>query len=344
MLIIIDLKLLEKLCMAHGISGQESEVRNIIISEIKDFVDDIKIDNLGNVIALKKGTSSASKKLMLCAHMDEVGLIVTYVTKCGYVKFSTVGGLDPKILLGKSVFIGGNKISGVIGVKPVHILKPDEKQECPDINDMYIDIGATSKEQALELVSPGDSIVFSSSFLVDNDIIKSKALDDRVGCLILIDMIKKDLQFDAYFSFVTQEEVGLRGSTTAAYTIDPDCAIVVEATTAADIDGNANKVCSVGDGAVISFMDKSTVYDKEYYKLAFDLAKKYNIKAQVKEAVSGGNDAGSIHKSRSGVRTIAVSVPCRYLHTAYSLVSIEDLKNAGNLVLRLAENLAARTS
>lgn len=338
-MIMIDLKLLEKLCLTSGVSGDEENIREITLSQIKDYADKIEIDNLGNIIVLKKGLQRADKTLMVSAHMDEVGLIATYITDDGYIKFSTVGGIDKKILLGKKVFIGSKKIPGVIGVKPIHLLESSERLKTIKVENLYIDIGAKDKKQSLQYVSPGDYVCFDASFKINGNMVMSKALDDRIGCLILIDLIKKDLPFDVCFSFVTQEEIGLRGSTVASFKINPDSAIVVEATTAADIHGNDNKVCSINEGAVVPFMDRATVYNRDYYKLAFSLAQKYKIKIQTKNAITGANDAGSIHKSREGVKTIAVSVPCRYLHSAYTLASIEDIENTENLVFRLIENI-----
>lgn len=335
----IDLKLLEKLCLASGVSGDEESIRDIILSQIKNHADKVEIDNLGNIIVFKKGKNRASKKLMVSAHMDEVGLIATYITNDGYIKFSAVGGIDEKILPGKKVFIGKEKVPGVIGVKPIHLLESSERLKSIKIDDLYIDIGAKNKEEALRHIFPGDYICFDSSFKLNGKIIISKALDDRIGCLVLIDLIKKDLPFDVYFSFAVQEEIGLRGSTVASYKINPDSAIVVETTTAADIHGNGNKVCSINEGAVVPFMDKATVYNRDYYKLAFSLAERYNLKVQTKSTIAGGNDAGSIHKSRGGVKTIAVSTPCRYLHSFFTLASVEDIESTENLVFRLIENI-----
>lgn len=333
----INYELLKKLCTSNGVSGDEESIRAIIFHEIKNYCDDIKIDNLGNLIAFKKGKSSNKNKLMICAHMDEVGFIVTNITEDGYLKFETVGGIDKKVIPGKCVNVGKNNLPGVIGVKPIHLIESQMRQNIIDIKDMYVDIGAESKKEALKYVNLGDSINFTSIFEVKNELIKAKALDDRAGCFILINLIKKDLPYDVYFTFVTQEEVGLRGSTVAAYSVETESAIVVDSTTAADIPYNKdeNSVCKVNEGAVISFMDKATIYNKEYYDLAFKVAKKNNIKVQPKTAVAGGNDAGAIHKSRKGVKTLAVSLPCRYLHSQTSLVSTFDLLNVENLIEKL---------
>ena len=338
----LDIKLLERLCKCDGISGDEKKVRELIIEEIKPYADSISIDNLGNLIVHKQGKNRAKSRLMLSAHMDEVGLMVTDITSDGYLKFDEVGGIDRRVLLGKSVTVGKNNINGVIGVKPIHLCKGEETARIPELSEMYIDIGADSREEALNYIKYGDSINFISEFYATADSITSKALDDRFGCLVLIELIKSELEYDMDFAFVVQEEVGLRGAKVAAYTVDPEFALIIETTTAADvpeIDEN-KQVCNLSDGAVISVMDRRTIYDKEMIALAFDCAEKSNIKAQYKRAVAGGNDAGVIHSSRSGVRTLAVSLPCRYLHSPNCVVNKQDCENMLKLVLELAKNIA----
>lgn len=338
----LDIKLLERLCKCNGISGDEEKIRELIVEEIKPYADSIFVDNLGNLIIHKQGKNRAKSRLMLSAHMDEVGLMVTDITSDGYLKFDEVGGIDRRVLLGKSVTVGKNNINGVIGVKPIHLCKGEENSRIPELSEMYIDIGADSKEEMLEHIKYGDSINFVSDFTATADSITSKALDDRFGCLVLIELIKSELEYDMDFAFVVQEEVGLRGAKVAAFTVDPEFALVIETTTAADvpeIDEN-KQVCNLSDGAVISVMDRRTIYDKEMVALAFDCAAKSNIKAQYKRAVAGGNDAGVIHSSRCGVRTLAVSLPCRYLHSPNSVVNKQDCENMLKLVKELAKNIA----
>lgn len=338
----LDIKLLKRLCKCDGISGDEGKVRELIINEIKPYADSITVDNLGNLLVHKKGKNMAKSKLMLSAHMDEVGLMVTDITSDGYIKFDEVGGIDRRVLLGKSVTLGKNKINGVIGVKPIHLCKGEENSRIPELSEMYIDIGADSKEDALKYIKYGDSINFVSDFNVTSDSITSKALDDRFGCLVLVELIKSELEYDMDFAFVVQEEVGLRGAKVAAFTVDPEFALVIESTTAADIpEVDENKqVCNLSNGAVISVMDRRTIYDKEMIALAFECAEKLNIKAQYKRAVAGGNDAGVIHSSKSGVRTLAISLPCRYLHSPNCVVNKQDCENMMMLVSELAENIA----
>ncbi len=338
----INFELLEKLCICDGISGDESSVRSIIINEISDHVDDITVDNLGNIIVFKKGKNRAVNKLMISAHMDEVGLMVTDITTDGYLKFDEVGGIDKRVLIGKQVTIGSGKISGVIGVKPVHLSKGDEASAIPSISDMYIDIGTVSMDEALEYVSYGDSINFVSDFAYNDYSVRSKALDDRFGCYVLLSLIKSELEYDTYFVFAVQEEVGLRGAKVAAYSVAPEFAIVAETTTAADLPGieQSHQVCNLGNGAVISVMDRRTIYDKKLVNEAFDAAEVTGAKAQYKRAVAGGNDAGVIHQSRGGVRTLAVSLPCRYLHAPSCIASIEDCESMIKIIIQLAKNIS----
>ena len=328
--------LLKELCMTDGISGDENAVRDLIISKIK-LVCEYSVDNLGNLICFKKGRKKPKKKLMICAHMDEVGLMVTYIRADGTLSFNCVGGIDPSVIIGRQVHIGKNRISGVVGSTAVHNLSKEDRDKAPEVDSLYIDIGAASKEEAEKYVSLGDSICFDSEFTeLGGSRIKSKALDDRAGCAMMIRLLHEELEYDTWFVFNVQEEIGLRGSTASAFSVAPDFAIVLEATTAADIDGvsGAKRVCVLGDGPVVSFMDRSTIYDKELYQLAFDIAT-----CQTKTMIAGGNDSGAIHISGSGVRTIAISVPCRYLHSPSSVIEMSDLESSYKLVKILARRI-----
>lgn len=327
--------MLEKLCLLNAASGNEDSVRNFIVDEIKDYCD-YTVDALGSVIAFKKGKCKPNKKVMFSAHMDEVGFIITYITNDGYLKFNPVGGIDPRVVIDRRVSING--ITGVIGSKAVHLLSADEKKKAPDFDDLYIDIGAENKEDAQKYVSLGDNAYFSSDYSVfGNGFIKSKALDDRIGCMLMIEMIKSDLMYDTYFCFNVQEEVGLRGSTCTAFSVQSDISVVLESTTAADLDGvfGGNKCCVLGNGPVVSYMDGRTVYDKNLFDLAFEIAKKNNIKIQTKTTIAGGNDAGSIQSAGKGSRVMAVSLPCRYIHSGASVVKASDIDETRKLLKAL---------
>ena len=315
--------ILKNLCNLDATSGDEKSVRDFIIGEIKDYCE-YRVDNLGNIIAFKKGNNESAKKLMLDAHMDEVGLIITSVTEDGFLKFKTVGGIDVSALMFRTVKIGGS-INGVVSGKPIHLIGGDERKKLPKAESLYIDIGASSKAEALEHISLGDRAVLCGDFEENEQNIISKALDDRVGCAVLIKLIKEFNDFDFYASFSVQEEVGLRGAKVSAFAINPDSAIVLESTTASDIAGvgDTDKVCSLGQGVAISFMDGATVYDREYYNFALNSG----LACQPKTAVAGGNNSGAIHLSREGVRTLAMSLPCRYIHSSTSVASKADCES-----------------
>ncbi|MDO4742710.1 MAG: M42 family metallopeptidase [bacterium] len=332
--------LIKQLCGLNGVSGREGSVSDYIFEQIKDYAD-VNIDTMGNIIAFKKGKKSAGKRIMVDAHIDEVGFIITSVDERGMCKFSTVGGIDIGVMCGKRVLIN-DSIAGVISSKPIHMLDADQRKKMPKPEDLYIDIGAESRQEALQYVNPGDVAVFDAGFYECGEMMVGKALDDRVGCAVLINLIKQKSEYDFYATFTVQEEVGLRGAKTAAYSVDPDSAIILETTTAADIAGVADNetVCRVGSGAVISFMDRSTLYDRGYYDMAFEVADRNNIKCQAKSAVAGGNNAGAVHSSRSGVRTVALSLPCRYIHSQSCAASYSDVEALYNLAKAMIEEIA----
>ena len=319
---------LEKLCSIYGISGDEKSVRDYIINEIKDYCE-YRVDALGNLIAFRKGEKRAKNKVMVAAHMDEVGMIVTYINESGTLAISCVGGVDASVCIGRKVVVGAGKLSGVIGARAIHNLTAEERKTPPKFSTLYVDIGAENKEEAEKYVNLGDSVYFEEGFdKLGENMVMSKAIDDRAGCAIMLDLIKNQPEYDMYFAFTVQEEIGTRGAKTATFSINPDFALVLETTTAADIpsvDG-AKRVCELGNGAVVSYMDRGTIYDRELYNMAFDIAKEKGIKAQTKTMVAGGNDAGSIHLSREGVRTLAISAPCRYLHSPSVVMNIDDFK------------------
>lgn len=334
------IELLKQLCLLNGISGREQSVADTIEQLISPYCSCYR-DNLGNLIAEKKGKNRAKHKLMISAHMDEVGMIVTDITAEGMLRFSTVGGVDPRVIIGRSVTVG-NGIPGVIGTKAVHMQTAEERGSAVKSDKLYIDIGALDQEEAEKAVRRGDSISFQSEFICFGDgFIKGKAIDDRFGCALMIEMIRSELAYDTTFAFCTQEEIGLRGAKVAAHSVNPDIAIVCEATTAADVAGvsGEKKVCTLGKGAVVTFMDKRTVYDQTLYRLAFDLAAEKGIPCQTKTMVAGGNDAGVIHTSRGGVRTLAVSIPCRYLHSPSCVIKREDMDHCLALVKAVAERV-----
>ena len=335
-----DYQLLQELCSLSGISGQEGAVRALLQERLAPYASQMHTDALGNLIVEKQGRERAKVKLMLSAHMDEVGLVVTHITEDGLLKFACVGGIDPRVLCGKQVVVNGHV--GVIGGKPVHLMKSEEKEKAVPVEELSIDLGADSRAQAQKAVSLGDPVGFVSGFDSSGGMVRSRALDDRVGCAILASLAQRELAYDMTFVFCVQEEIGLRGARTAAYQVQPQAAIVVECTTAADLSGveEAKQVCTLHGGPVVPFMDRGTIYDAEYYRLAFALAEKNGLKCQTKQRIAGGNDAGAIHVSRGGVRTVSVSVPCRYLHSPMGMIAQQDFADAQTLTALLAEHIA----
>lgn len=335
--------MLKTLCELNGTSGREEAVREFLIAHLpKDA--SYTVDALGNLIVEKRGANRAKNKVMLASHMDEVGLIITYITEDGFLRFACVGGIDSRALFGKAVKVGEQGVSGVIGGKAVHQLTKDEKNTVPEAEDLLIDIGARSKAEAESLVSLGDNAYFDSEYIEFGDgFIKSKAIDDRAGNLIMLEMLQSDLPYDMTFCFTVQEEIGTRGAAAVTDTVAPDYAIVLESTTASDLPdvSGYRQVCKTGGGAVVGFMDRGTVYDKSLYDLAFRLAKENDIPCQTKTMVAGGNDASAIHKTAGGVKTVAVSVPCRYIHSASCVAKKEDIDSVARLARVLSETLAA---
>ncbi len=315
---------LREICSINGTSGDEARVREFIKSNIK--ADMAAADPLGNLIVLKKGKRTPKNKIMFAAHMDEVGFMITDISEDGFLSFDAVGGINPAVVLGRALRLESGAC-GVVGTKAVHQQSAEERKKIPEIRDMLLDIGATSARDAEKIAARGSTAYFDTDFFEFGDgFVKGKAIDDRAGCLIMMDMINSDLEYDTWFAFTVQEEVGTRGAKAAPYSIGPDIAFVLETTTACDISGvsGAKKVCELGKGAVISYMDKGTVYDRELYALAFETAKANNIPVQTKTLVAGGNDSGAIHVSTRGVRTCAVSVPCRYLHSPSCVIKMSD--------------------
>lgn len=327
--------LLEKLCGMDAPSGNENVVRKFIRSYAKLYADEMREDSIGNLFVFKKGRDRRNKPLMLCAHMDEVGIIIKEITADGYLKFDFVGGVDRRVAIGKRVLIGDKRIHGVIGLKAVHLTTKEERKKAPRISELCIDIGCEKKTVAEKLVSPGDFGVFDSEFKrFGENRIKARAIDDRAGCMVMLKLIEEELLYDTWFVFTVQEEVGCRGAVSAAFTVNPSYALVLEATTAADIPSSedAAKVCELGKGAVIGCMDGGAIYDKRFFTLLREIAERKGIAWQMKSRVAGGTDAKSIHVSREGVRTTSLSVPTRYIHSPSCVADVRDIDG----VLRLA--------
>lgn len=328
---------IENLCRISAISGDESRVASYIKKHAEGHAD-VKQDALGNLICKKKGAKTPSHTLMVCAHMDEVGFLVTGITPDGMLRIAPVGGIDARVVIGKPVLVGERELRGVIGTKAIHLQSAAEREEMPDIDSLFVDIGAENKEEAEALAAPGDSIVWESETIrFGEGFLKARALDDRAGCAIMLALMEKELPWDVSFVFTVQEEVGTRGAASATFGVHPDVALILETTTAADIGEveKAKQVCRLGEGPVLSVMDKGAIYDKKLLHFALTTAGEQGIPVQIKEGVYGGNDAQAVHVSREGVRTLAISMPCRYLHSPSCVLKITDIENTMRLACAL---------
>ena len=338
------LELLKELCRLDGVSGEEDRVRDCIRRYAEPYADQIRTDALGNLIVFKRGARPTGHKLMLAAHMDEVGVIVTHVTDEGFLKFDFVGGVDRRVAIGKPVVLGPDRVPGVIGLKAIHLVSREEEKKTPKTDALYLDIGAKDREEAVRLAPPGTCGAFvGEPEELGDGFLKAKAIDDRVGCAVMLELLREDLPLDVVFAFTAQEEVGTRGAFGAAFSVTPEVALVLETTTAADlpeIEG-ARRVCAPGMGPVISYMDGGTIYDRELFQDLRRLAEDNRIPWQTKEYIAGGNDARTIQRTKSGVRVAALSAAVRYLHAPASVGSISDFENMLKLTRLFLREMAA---
>lgn len=324
------LELLKQLCLLNGVSGDEGEVRAFLRAQAEPYADSIRTDALGNLIVFKQGAKATGNRLLLAAHMDEVGLIITHVTDEGFLKFGFVGGVDRRIAIGKPVVLGPDRVPGIISLKAIHLTDKAELKKVPKTDSLYIDIGAGSREEALKKVPLGTYGSFVSQPEEFGDgFFKARAIDDRIGCAIMLELLKEELPLDVTFAFTAQEEVGTRGAFGAAFSVTPQVALVLETTTAADLPGvdSHRRVCAPGKGPVISYMDGSTIYDRGLFEDLRRLAEDNGIPWQTKEYIAGGNDARTIQRTKQGVRVAAMSAATRYLHAPSSVASVADFKN-----------------
>lgn len=324
------MELLKKLTQTFGPSGNEEMVRELIIKEIRDFVDEINIDPLGNLITRKKGNG---KKLMFAAHMDEIGLLVTYIDKDGFLRFSNIGGVSQYYSLFQKVMFK-NGVVGVIGYN-----EKIENMKDLKLDKMYIDIGASNKEEAEKMVNIGDVACFLGEFHTNMNKVSSKALDDRIGCFILMEVIKsiQKHENDLYFVFTVQEELGLRGARTSAYSVDPDYAIAIDVTDTGDTPESKPMALKLGKGPAVKVKDSSIITHPFVRNLMIDTAKENNIPYQLEVLERGGTDSGAIHLTKGGIPSGVLSISTRYIHSPCEMVDMDDVKNGIKLLTLIAE-------
>ena len=332
---------LKTLCDLNGTSGNEAAVRDSILEQIKPYCTTCTMDAMGSIIAFKKGKRTPEKRVMLSAHMDEVGFIITGATDEGYLQFAPVGGINPAVVLGRRLALE-NGGYGMVGTVPIHLLHGDAGEKVPSFDDLLLDVGAEDKQAAKAIAPVGSFAYFSEPYTAFGDgKICAKALDDRIGCMLMIELLRSELEADTWFCFQVQEEVGLRGAACTGSRVRPDLVLVLEATTAADLDGvtGDKRVCVLGHGPVVSFMDGATIYDRALYRLARETADENGIPNQTKTAIAGGNDAGALQRAGQGSAALAVSLPCRYIHSGASVVQRSDIDATRALLTALLPKL-----
>lgn len=336
------MELLKRLSETPGIPGREERIRALIKIELEQIADEVKVDAIGNVIAVKKGKTGA-KKIMISAHMDEIGFIVSQIDDNGFLRLNPVGGFDPRTLVAQRVVVHGREdLKGVLmpGVKPIHIMSPEEAKAALKVSDFFIDLGRT-KEEVEKLVRIGDPVTLDREFIEFGANVSGKAMDDRAGVWVMIEALRQASEHDAdiYAVASVQEEVGLRGATTGAYGIQPDIGVALDVTLAVDGPGGSKQfqVTALGEGAAIKIMDGASISNYKLVDFMRDLAEQNQIRYQMEILPRGGTDAGAIERSRTGCPVITLSVPTRYVHSNVETLNKEDIKNTAKLLAKFLE-------
>ncbi len=330
------LELLATLSNAVGVAGFEDEVRELLKKLVKPYVDELRVDALGNLIAIRKGKTKT--KLMLDAHMDEIGFMISYIDGDGFLRFAPIGGWDERIIPSHAMTVltqSGKKIKGIVGTPPPHILSEEDRKKPYKLEHLFVDVGATSREEVAKMgIRIGSPAVIAYPFeRLQEPFVTGKALDDRAGCLVILKILesfqKQDPDVTIYASFAVCEEVGLRGAHTAAYQIEPDLALALETTVGADVPEipAARQPSGLGKGPAISVADRSLIVNPKLVQKMADIAKSEKIPYQFKVPPFGSTDAGAIHQSRGGVLAGVISTPCRYIHSPFSILRLDDLEN-----------------
>ena len=336
----MDLKTLTEI---NAPAGHEQPIRRALLEELKAKGHNPYIDKMGNVIVAKEGNGPAPRKrVMVSAHMDEVGLIVTGHTDGGFLKVNQAGGIDPRVLISKRVLVGDDNIPGVIGAVAIHLQSAADRARVMGYRDIAVDIGAIDKKEAERKAPIGTYISFDTPYVEYGEgFACGKAFDDRVGCWTILRLLEEDLPCDLVAAFVSEEEVGCRGASGAAFAQEPDIGIVLEGTTCNDLGDipEVSQVCKAGQGVAVSFMDGSSIANRALFKLALDVGAKEGIACQVKGSVTGGNDGGAIQRARGGIPVVVLSVPCRYIHSPSTVIKLSDVESQFELTRALLKAL-----
>lgn len=341
----INVALLKNICEVPGAPGFEKKIRDFVIKEAEPLVDDLKVDNLGNVIAIKYGKNNPDKKrVMVAAHMDEIGFIVTHIDDDGFLRFHSLGGFDPKTLTSQRVIVHGNKdLIGVMGSKPIHVMTADEKNKLPQLTDYFIDLGM-GKSEVEKHIKIGDPITRERELVEMGDCVNCKSLDNRVAVFILLEALRvlENPVYDVYATFTVQEEVGLRGASVSAHHINPDFGIALDTTIAYDVPGASahEKITALGKGTAIKVMDASTICDYRMVDFMKQTAEKAQIKWQPEILTAGGTDTAGVQRmGKQGAIAGAISIPTRHLHQVIEMAHKEDIAGSIQLLTVCLESM-----
>lgn len=336
----LDIELLAQICETPGVPGYEKQIRDLIIKEVTPLVDDVSVDNMGNVVALKRGKER--KKVMIAAHMDEIGFMVTHIDDNGFCRFHTLGGFDPKTLTSQRVIVHGNKeLVGVMGSKPIHIMSPEERTKAPKISDYFIDLGMPAEEVKLH-VPIGSPVTRDRELIEMGDCVNCKSIDNRVSVFILLETLRKlqDVPYDVYAVFTVQEEVGIRGAQVATLAIQPDIGLGLDTTIAFDTPGAGahEKVTTLGKGTAIKIMDASAICDPRMIQFLKKVASEKNILWQPEILTAGGTDTSGIQRmTAGGAITGAISIPTRHIHSVIEMANKSDIDGSIQLLVGALE-------
>ncbi len=333
---------LKTLCELMGASGDERDVRNAVLAEAREKCDIVTVDRAGNVICEKRGTGKGLPRVVISAHMDEVGFIIMDATEEGLLQFANIGGIDSRVCVSKQVVIGRDRVKGIIGALAIHLQSPEDRKRVLKTDQLYIDIGAKSKDEALAACPRGSYVYFDTRYEEFGDgCVTAKALDDRVGCYNMLRLMEDRYPCDVTYAFVCQEEVGSRGAACAAFSVSGDVALVLEGTAAGDLGDvpEAKQVIRLGGGVGVSFMDKTSIGDRETFLRLLDLGHAFDVPCQIKRGVTGGNDAAAFQRQAYGMKTCVLSVPCRYIHGPSGVAKLSDIDAQMLLVKTYLENV-----